>query len=60
MLQSNPTFRSDVAVEMQKWCKEHCLGEWEIVTPDITKFEFPTDAKQFELYFWMPTVSFGV
>lgn len=52
MLSANPTFRGDVAMEMDEWCAANCMGKWEIVTPDHVRFEFPTDAVQFGLYYW--------
>lgn len=56
----NPTFRDDLAVDMDNWCEANCNGQWEITDIDNARFEFPDDAAQFTHYFWTPTVSFGV
>lgn len=60
-LNVSDTYKSEVAsIEMERWCTENCVGAWLINSVDSVDFEFPTDARQFELYFWMPTVSFNV
>jgi hypothetical protein len=50
----NPTYRSEIEILYTEWCESHCMGTFDVVSPNQVTFSFINDADNFAKVFDYP------
>ena len=48
----NPTYVEEIWGEMDDWCRQHCRGTFELLSPEEGVFELEEDKDRFVDHWW--------